>query len=104
MANLNSYMPKAVKSNGSTRKIVLANSDPEVSVSDSRLSFSYPLKDEGSLTLTFVPGESRPVCIYDGPAPRGYKLNGQIMKDVELVQNPDGTRSDGHDKRLRFVY
>ena len=97
------YIPKAVNSNRSTRRIVV-NSNPHVIGSDSRISFSYLLKDEGILTLTFVHGESRPVCVYDGPAPRGYRLNGQKMKDVTLVQNPDGTRSDGHDKCLKFVY
>ena len=109
MANLSSYIPKAVRSKTTSRRIYIVNQDPEFSASDGRLSFVYPLANdpEGSFTLTFLPGQDTPIRMYKGFAPKGYKNGSSDSRGnyrVTVIEGPDGSRSDGHGRRLRFVY
>ena len=51
--------------------------------------------------LRYIDEKSTPGKLYYGPAPKGYMLGGDIMKEVTLIEAPDGTRNDGHIRTLR---
>ncbi len=109
MTKLSSYAPRAIRSNGASRRIVLAGFDPQVESNGSRVNLVYPLANdpEGKLVLTFLPGEDTPMRRYEGLAPRGYNngsLDSKGKLRVTVIERHDGSRADGHGTRLRFVY